>query len=456
MGAIPGDIDTDRQPPMTLPLRHFLVGGGFLLVGSLVAVWSVVGGGRVALAHVHLLLVGWVCVTIMGAMTQFVPVWSGVALHSRRLASAQLWLVTAGLAGFASALLAGAYDLLALPGAAMLAGFWVFVYNIGRTLTALESYDVTERHFAFALGCFLLVTVLGLVLAVGFAVPGVLPVPRPAAVAAHATLAVFGAVLATVHGALYQLGTMFTGTDRDRTDRLLQRAETAGYPFGVLALAAGRLFAVPVVARLGGVLVVAGTLAVAIFLARHLRGATVDWTPMLTRYAVAALALAAWALTALPGWLHAPTSPARTFGGPSTHLLVLGGIGFVVAGTLYHIVPFIVWVHRYSDRVGLEPVPVVDDLYSDRLAASDFALLVGGTAVLLTADAASLPPVAAAVGGLLVTLGVVAFGANLLGVLRSHAPRSLGAILLGSWGGDRQAGQGASEDSPAPPDGHDT
>jgi len=144
--AIPGNIETEHQPPMTVPLRHFVVGLGFLLLGVLV------GGGLVAgvvpglgtLAHVHLLLAGWVCVTIMGAMTQFVPVWSGATLHSRRLASAQLVLVVVGLLGFVCALLVGTFAWLVPFGALMLVGFWIFVYNVGRTLATLDDYDVSS------------------------------------------------------------------------------------------------------------------------------------------------------------------------------------------------------------------------------------------------------------------------------------------------------------------------
>jgi len=133
--------------PMAIPLRHFVLALGFLVVG--------VGGstvmtvatlpGLAGLAHLHLLLVGWIAVTIMGAMTQFVPVWSGVTIHSRRLAVAQLWLVTAGLTGFAAALLVGALEWLPVGGALMLAGIWVFVYNVGRTLTRARPFDFTER-----------------------------------------------------------------------------------------------------------------------------------------------------------------------------------------------------------------------------------------------------------------------------------------------------------------------
>ena len=163
MGAIPSDIETDSQPPMTIPLGHFVVGFGFLLVGAAVGVASSLGllAGFVRVAHLHLLLVGWVCVTIMGAMTQFVPVWSGVGLHSRRLSVVQLGLVAVGLVGLVGAFLTGVGWLFLVGGLGLLLGLWTFVYNLGRTLWRVGEYDPTERHFVLALLFFAALAPLG-------------------------------------------------------------------------------------------------------------------------------------------------------------------------------------------------------------------------------------------------------------------------------------------------------
>jgi len=178
MGAIPGNIETDQQPPMTVPLRHFVVGLAFLVAGIGVGIGlhlnAVPGLGR--LAHLHLLLAGWICITIMGAMTQFVPVWSGATLHSRRLANVQLGLVVAGLTGFVVAFLRVETAWLIPFATLMLVGFWAFAYNIIRTLATVGEYDVTERHFLGALGFFLALTVLGLLLAIDFTIPTFSPV----------------------------------------------------------------------------------------------------------------------------------------------------------------------------------------------------------------------------------------------------------------------------------------
>ncbi len=455
MSAVPGNLDTDAGPPMTVPLRHFLVGLGFLLAGIAAGLALFLGvlPGRGTLVHVHLLLAGWVCVTIMGAMTQFVPVWSGTALHSRRLAGHQLVLVTGGLVGLVTALLLGAFAALVVAGVVLLAGFWTFAYNLGRTLATLSTLDVTEGHFAFALVCFVVLTSLGLLLAIDLATPILagLPIQHSGLRGAHVTVAVFGAVLSTVYGALYQLGTMFTGTTLDSVDEALQTVEWAAHPVGVVLLAAGRLVDAPLPARAGGVLLVVAAVALAVILARQLVGIQVEWHPMHTRYAVAAAALVAWAALTLPAWLTAPTADAALLGAPgAVHLLVLGAIGFVVFGTLYHIVPFIVWVDRYSDRVGLEPVPMVDDLYDDRLAAVDGALLVAGTALLVMADVASLGTAVAAAGGILVATGVGLFCVTVGLVLRRHSPTPLATILLGdaTTNSARAAGEETGTDRP--------
>jgi hypothetical protein len=433
MSAIPGEIETAKQPPMTVPLRHFLVAGGFLLLGVTAAIGAAAGlNPALSLVQVHLLLAGWVCLTIMGAMTQFVPVWSGTQLHSATLAAGQLWLVVAGLLGFVTGLLTNTTTLLPVAGATMLLGFWTFVYNTGRTLATVDSLDVTERHFAVALGFFLLVTMLGLLLAVGFVHPlsSWLPVTRPDLVATHATLAVFGAVLTTVVGALYQLSTMFTQTELHGIDIPLRRVEEIAYPVGVLLLAAGRLVGVRPLAALGGVLVAGSLLAVSVVLARRLRETRVDWTPMLSRYAVLAAAMALWAILALRQWVTDPLASDAVFGAPGTfYLLLLGVVGFVVLGTLYHVVPFIVWVHRYSDRLGYEPVPMIDDLYDDRVARADFGCFLGGTGLLVLADFADLP--VAVIGGFLLFLGAVLFLANLLWVVCEHSPDPLLTVLFG-------------------------
>jgi hypothetical protein len=427
MSAIPADVDADQGPPTAVPLAHFLVGLAFLLAGLGVVVTGPVGRGG-TLGTVHLLLAGWVCVTIAGAMTQFVPVWSGAGLYSRRLAVRQLWLVTGGLAGLAGAFLTGRTALAPAAGVVAALGFWTFLYNVGRTLAQVDEFDATERHFAVALGWFLAVTALGPLLAVDLAV-GVLPVAgldHAGVLGAHATLAVFGAVLTTVVGALYQLSTTFTQTQLGPVERRFQRLETVAYPVGVGALAAGRLASHAWLARVGGVVVAASLAGLGCVLANRLRLTRVERNPMLTRYGLVAGVAVAWGGTAMAAWLRDPLGPL--YGAPTVGPVLLAGVvAFVVAGTLYHIVPFLIWVREYSDQLGFEPVPMVDDLYDSRVAAVELALVVGGGALVAGGDV--LPAGLGRGGAAALALGALLLTANMTLVVVRHGDASAETLL---------------------------
>lgn len=458
MNGIPGGLRTDQQPPMAIPLRHFVLALGFLIagVGGDLVMTVATLPGLSGLAHLHTLLVGWVAVTIMGAMTQFVPVWSGVTIHSRRLAVAQLWLLVVGVAGFAAALLASSYAALPIPAALMLAGIWAFVYNVGRTLARARPFDFTERHFALALGSFALVAPFGFLLAVGFTRPvfDALAVSRFQVHFAHATLALFGGLLATVVGALYQLGKMFTQADPDRLDEWLLRLEQAAFPAGLLALAAGRGLSLELLARLGGVGLLVGLAAFAVVVGRLLVGATVEQSPMLARYWVVVAALFAWIGLAAPTWLADPLAADALFGhADARELLLFGVFGFVVIGSLYHIVPFIIWIERYSDRLGFERVPMIDDLYDDRLERADFWATLVGFAGLAASPLLELPTAAVAASSALATVGVGLFVANVLVTIHRHGPGGIAGVLTSALeSGEESPAAGNEPDVDASPE----
>ncbi|WP_440765193.1 hypothetical protein [Natronorubrum sp. DTA7] len=437
MSQIRGDLRTDQQPPMAIPLGHFVVGLAFLVAGvvggTVTAVTTVPGLSNAA--HVHLLLIGWIAITIMGAMTQFVPVWSGVAIYSRRLAVAQLVLVAVGVVGFATALLATALSWLPIAAATLLVGLWIFVYNVGRTLVRARPFGLTERHFAFALGCFALAAPLGFFLAVDFAV-GVFDstaVDRGDVLLVHATLALFGAVLATIVGALAQLVTMFTQTDRTPFDDRLVGLEQLLFPTGLLVFAVGRGLATESLARVGALAVLLGLAAFTVVIARQLSRSTVDRSPMTARYWVVAGSLWAWIALTVSAWWLEPAGYATLFGHPdATNLLVFGVFGFVVVGSLYHIVPFIIWLERYSDRLGFEQVPMVDDLYDGRLERADFWLTLVGLLGMAAGPLFALPTVVRVSSAILATLGFCLFVLNMLLTLHRHAPDGISGVLAGT------------------------
>ncbi|RKD97697.1 heme-copper oxidase family protein [Halopiger aswanensis] len=434
MNRMPGGLRTDQQPPMAIPFRHFVLALAFLVAG-------VVGGtaltvttlpGLSTLAFVHVVLLGWIAVTIMGAMTQFVPVWSGVSIHSRRLAVAQLWLVVVGLLGFVGVLLAGELAWLPVVAAPILLGIWLFVYNVGRTLLEARPLEFTERHFAIALACFALVAPLGYLLAVDFTRPAfdAVALVRGDVRLLHATLALYGAVLATVVGALLQLTKMFAQWDLGALEGRLLQLEQALFPTGLLVFAVGRAAGTDLVAQVGAMALLAGLVAFTVVIVRALAGSTAERSPMTDRYWVVVASLYAWTFLTVPAWWLEPTGET-VFGHPdAANILLFGVFGFVVVGSLYHIVPFIIWHERYSDRLGFEQVPMIDDLYDDRLERADFALTVVALVGLASAALFDLPSTVTVGSAVLGTAGVVLFVSNVLLTIHTHGPNGLAGVLM--------------------------
>lgn len=424
------DLETDQQPPLSLPFAHFLAGAVLLLVGG-----GIAGLGPLVLpieansvATLHLLLAGWIGLTIMGAMVQFVPVWSGTRLYSENFSLYSLQLVLIGVASIAGVFLLRAYELFPIAAGVLLIGFWLFAYVIFRTLPTLSDLDITEAHFFMAVLSLLVATAAGWLLATDFSyrLLDTLPVSRQGVLLSHLTLTVFGFVSLTIVGALYQLGPMFTQAPASTIDSSLAAVEMIALPFGVVLLATSRLFGLLDPARVGASLLLGGMLAFALVLLRRLRDAQVELGPMLRRYWLVGLSVVGWVLLSVPPWLSDPLGYFYRFGSQqATHLLFIGLFTITIVGTFYHVVPFIIWFHEYSDKLGYEPVPMIDDMYDSRLAYVEFWLLVLGLGTLWAAEFIGAPTWTLMLGGNVFGAGVILFAINMGLVVSRHRPETL-------------------------------
>ncbi len=48
----------------------------------------------------------------------------------------------------------------------------------------------------------------------------------------------------------------------------------------------------------------------------------------------------------------------------------------LIVGQMYKIVPFLVWYHKYSSKVGLEKVPVLKEMFNEKIAQYEFYLMI--------------------------------------------------------------------------------
>ncbi len=366
-----------ESPPAWLPGQHFAAALAFFVAGGLglVAVAPELARGAFFLpkvvAVVHLFVLGWVVLSIFGALCQFLPVAIGRPL--RWQAAAQLSFVSqlVGALLFVGALLTSKNGLL-LGGASLLSvAFVVFALNLAATLAQAKERSLTWWALAGA-AVFLLVTpAYGLILALNLR-GDLVVADRFAMVAAHSHAAILGFVLLVVVGVAQRLLPMFLlshgASEKPAWASLIllfTGASVMALPFGGDARFAA-----------GGVLAAGGVVALliqAILFFRHRKRRAVDPGMRLAAAGLIGLAVAAAvAPFALGRGLSDPHLLATYF------VLLLGAITLFVGGHYFKIVPFLVWYHRFGPLVGKRKVPKVADLYSERAASVNVALLVAG------------------------------------------------------------------------------
>lgn len=351
-------------------LTHFASAFLFLLLGVSALLWnsSRLSQGLYADARVlgglHFITLGWLSVSIFGALHVF----TGVALGTQGLARAlvpwirRLWI--AGAALFPTGLILGVPALIVIGVASVGLALALFTVHFVPALARSKRGELTRGYLAVALlslwGTWLLGASAALVRS-GNPL-GTLPAGY---FQAHILLAVFGWVGATVVGVGSHLIPMFA----------LSR-EPALWP---VKLALPIWSGIPVLGALGAfypqpALTIAWVLAAAgsvLWIAQ----VVIYFRTRLRRERDAGLALAAGA-TALLGFAWAvdvlASAPTAFVG-----LLVIGWLTLFTLGIYHRVVPFLVWFARFARGAGKGRVPKVKELLDERIAVATM-----GTALL--------------------------------------------------------------------------
>ncbi|HEY5675591.1 MAG TPA: hypothetical protein VIR81_02330 [Myxococcales bacterium] len=376
------------------------------------------------LALVHLCVLGWLMPVAIGALHQLVPVVFEVPVRSERLAWTAFALYLAGVPG----LVAGFFLLdtsepagLLLPVSATLTALALLLYaaNLLATLARSARRTMTGAHVHAALSWLALAVALGALMAWNLRTP-FLPIFHVAALRAHAHVAALGFFGLLIMGVAYRLLEMF----------LLSHGapERAGWT-GFFASNAAVLLLAASFFGAGDLLLFAGVAAAAIgvgafalqvraiFTRRMKRRVDVSWQHTATSIAYLALALAAGGTLALvplaePWWDRLHLAYAL--------LAIPGFIGTIVVGQLYKILPFLVWLHRFSAFVGLKKVPAASELLAEAPKRLHYFVMHAGLVTLVAGVLADVPALRIA-GSALFAASALLFARN-LGVIHARHP----------------------------------
>jgi len=420
-----GGLSLDQAPPLSVPASFFLsippgilIAACILLVNGTAALASPWADQTLALAHAGTL--GVLAMGMMGALYQMTPVIAGAAVPFTRVAHLVLILLLVGLAGFVWRLLGGPAAAMAWAIISFKLSLAAFLLQLGWALLRPATRSETVQGMRLALLSLAAITLIGVMMAAGFSGDS-FPQHRVLWVQIHLTLALLGWVGGLIMAVSWQVIPMFylaPAMDKG-TQRWLLGMLLAGLILPMAAMfTAGQTHAglspgnIAAIGALPAAVVVwlVHPLLLLRSIARRKRKRS-DASLLFWRAGLGtALLLIPVAITALllpdPRW-------QVLFG----WLAIWGWAALIMHGMLSRIVPFLVWFHRYSARVGLQPVPSMRSLLSQRRIQAGFILhsssvVIGVAAIILQSD------ILARLTGLLLAGTAINLAAMLIHVLK--------------------------------------
>jgi hypothetical protein len=381
----------DHLPSPALPLAYF--GGAHIalsLACAALVLWPDLPGPSHyhprMIALLHLVTVGWITGSILGAFYIVAPLALGTPMRAGRWDAAACVAFWAGAAALVPGFWTGRFTLVGAGSMPVLA---VALFVGVRVIAGMRRSTVPRGvavHIVLAFANVLLAGVLGLALAVN-RMTWQLPVPPLSLALAHGHLAVTGWVLMTVFGVAYRLVPMVVPAAMPTGRRLATSAVLL--EIGALGLATS---IVAGWATLPWALAVVGACA-AFFvqlraMLRHRRPRPVelprpDWSTSQTYVALLYLFVAVtFGMWLALGW--PPAWAAWIYGGAG----ILGFPAQMVVGIQGRLVPMHAWYRSMAHRDGAPPAISAHRLIEPRLAR---AVLIGwgiGVPLLLVGMAA--------------------------------------------------------------------
>lgn len=379
------------NPPLSLPLRYFLSAPLFAALAAALLAWQ----GETALltrwspqtlAITHLMVLGCLSMTMIGALLQMLPVVAGIEVPRVHPVGAVVHVcLCVGTLALAAAFWHGSPPLFRIAMALLLAGLMLFV---GACTVAMWQYHLpgsgaVVAGIRLALASLVLTMILGGMLASAFAWPGMVRVAAQRLTDLHAMWGMLGWVGLLVVAIAFQVVPMFMLTEP--------------YPKFLTGAYATWMFILLVAASLSStwtgpgvalhlaclVLLAAGYAlfgATTLYLLARRKRPRADPTTLFWRTAMASL------LAALVVWLWPAdaSSGARPL---AVGVLLIAGFALsAICGMLYKIIPFLTWYHLQDARgvSGRKP-PNINQIIPERHAQWQYGAHIAGLLLLLGA-----------------------------------------------------------------------
>ena len=374
MNAPVAGLSLEQAPPISLSFRFFLSAPLFLLLASLILLVSgpqalISRWTPALLALTHLITLGFLSMTMIGALMQMLPVVAGAPMPWPRTVA---WMVHIPLLAGTLMLAFGLFfSWTAMIGIAIFPlafAFGVFLVAAACSLSASQVRHATMRAMRFA--SLALAVTAGLGIALAGTLSGYFDLPLSELVGLHAGWGLLGWVGLLVAGVAYQVVPMFQLTQAypARLTRWL-----GGTVFLLLCGWSLAPYLPPLPAAWGGALAAGGVATgfalfagATLYVQHKRRRRVVDVTLQFWRIGMLSLiaAITLWAAAQLTTAIAEDPRYPIALG----MLFMMGFAVSVVSGMLYKIVPFLVWLHLQSRLPKDKTAPNMKQIIPDRAA----------------------------------------------------------------------------------------
>ncbi|MEX1276265.1 MAG: hypothetical protein WEE20_10040 [Bacteroidota bacterium] len=386
----PAALASTLAPPFSMVSKYFIASilSFVLLCGLMVLSVPELQGHHFQpklLALTHIATLGWITMIIFGAMFQLVPVVLEVRLFSARLGEVQFWLYTVGTAGLVYGFWlfrVGAH--FTASASIVTLAMLLFIINIVATMGRVKQWNLTGLFLLSSLVYLGITAVAGLLLSINLGYPFISRIHLDY-LKIHAHMGFIGWVTMVIMGVGLKLIPMFGLSHGFSTKPA--RAALVLVNVGLLGLSVEWLFTgAEWLLTSYVVILVLGLLAFIVQLILILKHRMRQIFDLGMKHSVVAFSY--FLLSIIFGFVLAVVEIDDVklreglilmYGG----MIMLGFFSMLIVGQMYKIVPFLVWFHTFSDKVGKEPVPMLKDMFSEKVGNVQFWILNAGIVLVL-------------------------------------------------------------------------
>lgn len=325
------------------------------------------------LSVVHLMILGWVSMIIFGALYQLIPVVMQIKLYSEKLAITTLGSLVIGLFFLIAAFLGYKFQLtnnFIVGGSLVIFAIILFAFNTLKSALLSKEKSIS-KYYIMASAIYLLLTVLlGLFTVINLSY-NLLPVAHTEFMKTHLVLGLVGWFLMLVIGVAAKLMPMFLIVHRTKESLLKWGFYLINAGVLIIFLATFITQTPEFVDAISFILIFAGVVMFLLFnydVFSHRMRRRLDIGMKLS--AIGLIIFATTILSFIATYfgnsvLGLPVGRIEIISGL---LLIYGFFTGLILGQTYKTLPFIIWLYYYQALVGKQKVPLVAELYSDKLA----------------------------------------------------------------------------------------